>query len=224
VRTDGHPLPLDPTDPEMEADITPWLYECNDGTSFHRNICTGADCPVDTVDPIDPSVASVRERVVAMVDPPLPQLRHTFDDGDFAGDIRAVVNAETWWWSDGTGDPITVGDTDGGTWVSLTATPGDLVVDPGDGSGLLACDYPGVAFNQSRDYDDQMPGADGGACVHVYRGRADSVTATASVTWSLEWSGFSVAEGFLSGTLPDMVRSETVTFPVRELQSVITGP
>lgn len=216
---------MDP-DPIVETDGSEWwiwYYECSDSSTFTRLRCI-ANCPAGAIDPIvaDPTVAEVRERVIAMVDPPLPRLRHTFDSGDFRGNVRAIVNAETWWWSDGDAAPIVVGDADGGTWVSLTATPDDLVVDPGDGSADQSCPFPGVAYDHSVEYDDQVPGADRGACVHVYEARAGSIAATASVTWELSWTGFSVAEGFLSGTLTPLVRTETVTFPVWEIQSVIT--
>lgn len=35
-----------------------------------------------------------------MGDPPLPGLRHTFDQPADDGTVRAIVRAETWWWAE----------------------------------------------------------------------------------------------------------------------------
>lgn len=155
------------------------------------------------------------------VDIPLPGIRHTFDQPADDGTIRAIVKAETWWWTEMGLSPIVEADTDGPVWVRVTATPGDLTIDPGDGSAVLECEGSGLAYNRNVSYYDQVPGELRGACVHVYQRVAESVTATMSITWTVTYEGFAPGLGNVSGTLEPETREESATFPVKEIQSVI---
>lgn len=161
------------------------------------------------------------QQAVERVDPPLPGLRHTFDQPADDGTIRAVVNAETWWWAEADHAPIVETDADGPVWVRVTATPGPLTVDPGDGSDPVACRGLGLPYNRNQSYYDQVPGEPRGACVHVYERVAESVTATMSVTWTVTYEGFAPGFGNVSGALEPQVRTQAATFPVKEIQSVI---
>ncbi|WP_370327139.1 hypothetical protein [Euzebya sp.] len=109
---------------------------------------------------------------------------------------------------------------DGAISVRVTATPGALEIDPGDGSGSFACTSQ-LAYDPNTSYYDQVPGEPRGACVHVYQQVLDEVTATMSVTWTVTYDGFAPELGSLSGSLGTQTRQQTATFPVKEIQSVI---
>lgn len=172
------------------------------------------------VDPRE-TIDGLLQQALDRVRPPLPGARHTFDVPADDGTVRAVVNAETWWWAEADHGPIVESDSDGPVWVRVTANPGPMTVDPGDGSPSLDCAGVGLPYNHEQSYYDQVPGEPRGACVHVYRSVADAVTATMTVTWAVTYEGFAPGLGNVSGTLPTQVRQESVTFPVKEIQSVI---
>jgi hypothetical protein len=161
------------------------------------------------------------QQAVARVDPPPPGIRHTFDQPADDGTIRAIVNAETWWWAEADHSPILEADADGPVWARVTATPGPLTIDPGDGSDTLECLGVGLPYNRHLSYYDQVPGEARGACVHVYRDVAEAVSATMSITWTLTYEGFAPGLGNVSGTLAPITREQTATFPVKEIQSLI---
>lgn len=209
--------------------ILPVLYVCSDGSEWEQWECIppfnpdppGPACG-DGDDDEDPARAfdGLLQRAVAKVDPPLPELRHTFDQPAEDGTIRAIVQAETWWWAEGALEPVTINDADGPVWVRVTATPGALEIDPGDSSGMLSCTSQ-LAYNRNLSYYDQVPGEPNGACVHVYQQVFDEVTATMSVTWTLTYEGFAPGLGAVSGSLGTQAREQTAAFPVKEIQSVI---
>lgn len=172
-------------------------------------------------DPGSEPLDGLLQEALAQVNPPLPGVRHTFDRPAEDGTLRAVVNAETWWWADGGYSAIVRVDSDGPVWVRVTASPGPLRVDPGDGSEVLECAAPGLPYNHEQSYWDQVPGEPRGACVHVYEEAAEAVTATMSVTWTVTYEGFAPGIGNVSGELAPIPRQQTVTFAVKEIQSVI---
>ena len=196
-----------------------------------RSVCV-ASCPSDP-DPVD-IFEGLLERAIGQVNAPLPGMRTSFDQPAHDGQVRAVVNAESWWWAAST-DPIEEYDEDGSVWVRVTATAERMEVDPGDGSDLIValhadephyaeqadCPLPGAVYNRNQSYYDQTPGKKRGACVHVYEEVADEVTATMTVTWSVTYQGFIPGVGGVSGTVGEQVREQTLTFPVSEIQSVI---
>ncbi|MBW3578763.1 MAG: hypothetical protein KY462_13680 [Actinobacteria bacterium] len=204
------------------ADGSVWLsvpHNCSDGTTQRRRTCVD-NCPVGAAR-TGTTVPGLRLEALAKIDPPLPGMRHSFDRPAANGQIRAIVLAETWWWSEGSYDPVVVRAEDGPLWVQVTATPGSMTIDPGDGSQPLVCPAPGVAYNRHASYYDQIPGERRGACVHVYGQTFNEVTATMAVTWTVTWEGYSPSQGSVGGTLAPMVRRQQVSFPVREIQSVI---
>ncbi len=221
---------------ELRADGSVWerhLFRCEqpDGTitTENRMVCMSG-CPAPDPSggggPARPSYRSVpdlRLEALGKVDPPLPEVRHSFDQVAESGDVRAIVLAEQWWWLESPPAPVTARAEDGPVWVEVTATPGEMVLDPGDGSGPLTCEAPGVAYDIDVSYYDQVPGEPKGACVHVYEQTSEAMTATVSMSWEFAWEGSTPSSGAMSGTMAPIARSESVTFPVREIQSVITA-
>ena len=208
--------------------LRPVVYVCSDGSTWEQWECIPGLNP----DPPGPACdsgagpspaelfAALLQRAAARVDIPLPGLRHTFDQPADDGTIRAVVRAETWWWTDAPLEPVVVDDQDGPIWVSVTATPGALEIDPGDGSGTLTCTSQ-LAYNHNVSYHDQVPGEPRGACVHVYEQVFDEVAATMSVTWTIAYEGFAPGLGAQSGSLGTQTRDQSTAFPVKEIQSVV---
>jgi hypothetical protein len=213
---------------EQGRRIRPVRYVCSDGTEWQRWECIpglnpdppGPPCDSGADEDLRAVFEGLLQQATARVDVPLPGLRHTFDQPADDGTIRAIVRAETWWWSESALEPIEVHDQDGPVWVRVTATPGGLWIDPGDGSGSFTCASQ-LAYNRNRSYYDQVPGEPRGACVHVYEHPHEAVTATMSVSWTVTYQGFAPGMGGRSGSLGTQTGEEAVTFPVKEIQSVI---
>ncbi|MBA2558021.1 MAG: hypothetical protein H0V12_11865 [Chloroflexi bacterium] len=205
----------------------PVRYECSDGTEWEQWECIpafnpdppGPPCGNDARQDAEQVFAGLLERAAARVDPPLPGLRHTFDQPADDGTIRAIVRAETWWWAETSLEPMVVDASDGGVSVRVTATPGALEIDPGDGSAAFTCTTQ-LPYDRNTSYYDQVPGEPKGACVHVYEQVFDEVTATMSVNWTVTYQGFAPELGGLSGSLGTQTRQQNATFPVKEIQSV----
>lgn len=208
--------------------IRPVVHVCSDGTQWEEWECIPGLNPDPPGPPCDsasgPSpaelFAGLLQRAAARVNIPMPGLRHTFDQPADDGTIRAIVRAETWWWTEESLEPIVVHDEDGPIWVTVTATPGALEIDPGDGGGTLACTSQ-LAYNRRVSYYDQVPGEPRGACVHVYEQVFDLVTASMTVNWTVAYEGFAPGLGAVSGSLGSQTREETAAFAVKEIQSVI---
>jgi hypothetical protein len=208
--------------------IRPVQYVCSDGNRWERWECI----PVFNPDPPGPPCGNdarqdarevfngLLQQAAARVDAPLPGLRHTFDQPADDGIVRAIVRAETWWWTEESPEPIVAEARDGAVSVRVTATPGMLEIDPGDGRAAFTCASQ-LAYDRTISYYDQVPGEPRGACVHVYQQVAEEVTARVSVTWTVTYRGFAPELGGLSGSLGAQTRQQTATFPVKEIQSVI---
>jgi hypothetical protein len=198
-------------------------YECSDGTTRTWWSCIAGDCagepPVSEPD-WEATLDQLVEQASAAVELPEVNIQHSFDQPGPNGDVRWIVQAEAWWWVDAEAwDPVVESDADGPVWVEVTATPDDLTIDPGDGSPIVSCDGPGLAYRQDVSYYDQE--GDPRACVHVYRETAEEVTATASMSWTVTYTGATPA-GTVSGTLSIQTREQLVSAPVREIHSVIS--
>jgi hypothetical protein len=208
--------------------IRPVVYVCSDGSQWEQWECIpafnpdppGPPCGNDAQQDAADVFAGLLQQAAAQVDPPLPGLRHTFDQPADDGTIRAIVYAETWWWTEEPLEPIVADASDGAVSVRVTASPGALEIDPGDGSRSFACTSQ-LAYDRNSSYYDQVPGEPRGACVHVYEQVVNAVTATMSVTWTVTYEGFAPELGSLSGSLGTQTRQQTATFPVKEIQSVI---
>lgn len=100
--------------------------------------------------------------------------------------------------------------------VTATATPTSVVWSTGDGT-TVTCDGAGTVFKSGDDPASSSP-----TCGHTYRvssagqpGAAFTVTAT--VHWSVVWSGAGQA-----GTFPDLTTTATARVPVAESQALTT--
>lgn len=132
----------------------------------------------------------------------LPTISATFNPP-----TRTLVNLDTWWWAEG----APAGEIRGSAALGLVAfaTPRGMTVDPGDGTGAISCPL-------TVSHSD--------ACSHTYR-RGGDFTATMSIVYDIRFEmGGTVLD---SSTIPADLRSitvdDSVTVPVREVQSIVTG-
>lgn len=114
---------------------------------------------------------------------------------------RQVVGFPTWFWIDPAAlQPRHATDTDGALTVNLTATPTDLIVDPGDGTTVIDCHGPGTPYRPGHDNAWATS-----TCGHTFTTPSSrlpgGVTTTHStLVWQFTWT----ASDGTAGTLPDL--------------------
>ena len=112
-----------------------------------------------------------------------------------------VVGFPTWFWIDPAAwRPQQATDTDGALTVTLTATPADLVVDPGDGTAVIDCHGPGTPYRSG--HDDAWATS---TCGHTYttpsnRQAGGTTTTRSTLVWRFTWT----ASDGTTGTLADL--------------------
>ena len=117
----------------------------------------------------------------------------------------AFTQVPLWWWIDqAQWHAVSATSTVPGLSATATATPVEIVFDPGDGTGPHTCPGPGVVFNARLKFAEQST-----PCVYVYHhssalapnGR--SFISSMSVRWTVSWT----ATDGDGGPLGDLVSS-----------------
>ena len=133
-----------------------------------------------------------------------------------AGD--QLVSLPTWLWlsSESWGE-ISATASVPGVSVTAVARPTSVTWSMGDG-GSVTCDSPGTAFPAGGDPRSASPD-----CGYTYRTssagqQADAFPVTATVRWTVTWSG--AGQG---GTFPNMTTSASTAMRVAESQGIATG-
>jgi hypothetical protein len=137
---------------------------------------------------------------------------------------EGLVGLPEWFWVSTTSatefDPmsVTVGPI-GGVWATVTATPGPLIIYPGDGKGPVSCPAPGTPYNTTEPASSQQS-----ACTVLYTqpsaGQPGNVfRVTISVTWTASWVG----SGGTGGTLAPITKTATIGLPIAQAETVYTG-
>lgn len=124
-----------------------------------------------------------------------------------------LVGVATWFRVDTAWQTFSATATLGGVSATVTATPTQVVWDPGDGSAPITCDGPGTAFDPAR------PGAVSD-CSHIYRRRTASGAEhalTATITYDVAWT----ATDGSSDVLDPVTRTSTVAVAVDEAQAIV---
>jgi hypothetical protein len=110
----------------------------------------------------------------------------------------------------------------GCTTATATATPAFVAWNTGDGS-ILTCDGPGTAYNPAIPADAQST-----SCAHTYTTTSAGQSTpdgnpndaafpiTATVTWTIVWSGPDGA----AGSLPSLTTHASTSFKVAQIESV----
>lgn len=129
-----------------------------------------------------------------------------------------LVSLPTWLWL----EPTSWGDVSAtasvpGVSVTAVARPTSVTWSMGDGN-VLTCSGPGSPFPVGGDPKSASPD-----CGYTYRSssagqRADAYPVTATVSWTVTWSGAGQ-----SGTFPNMTTSASAAFRVAESQGITTG-
>jgi hypothetical protein len=159
----------------------------------------GLDLTVAEVDPL----TLLLEQARATIAIPLPDLATAPPVGG-----TQLVGLPIWFWSN-THFPTSVTATIPGLSATLTATPGALRVDLGDGTSLTCADG-GTRYDPARSHRDQQT-----TCARPYD-RHGPFRVTATVVWTLTW----VATNGAAGTLPPVTRTATVDLDVQQAQAV----
>ncbi|MEO3861323.1 hypothetical protein [Acrocarpospora sp. B8E8] len=124
-----------------------------------------------------------------------------------------MVGIPLWFWiPESQWRPITRRVQTGPTWAQVTATPRQLVIEPGHGQRGVRCQGPGMPY---RPYQGSLPtGSPPGSCSYTFtrssaglRGAAYPVRA--SVVWGAAWQGSGGAGAVLDAQV------STTTFDVR---------
>jgi len=122
-----------------------------------------------------------------------------------------LVGVTTWFRVDTAWQTFSATATLGGVSATVTATPVQVVWDPGDGTAPITCDGPGNAFDPAR------PGTVSD-CAHTYlRRTAADHALTATLTYDVAWT----ATDGSADVLDPVTRSTTVAVAVNEAQALV---
>ena len=160
---------------------------------------TGLDLGVEEVDPLTMLVEQARSTIVI----PLPDLATAPPLGG-----TQLVGLPIWFWSDNH-HPTSVTASIPGLSATLTATPGDLRIDLGDGT-RFTCPGGGTRYDPDRSHREQRS-----TCARPYD-RHGTHRVQATVVWTLTW----VATNGQAGTLPAVTRTTTADVDVQQAQAV----
>lgn len=134
--------------------------------------------------------------------------------GEEGGVPYTWVNVWTWYWT----SPASWRERSktaalGGVSATVTATPTELRLVPGDGSGTVSCSGPGRAWTSG---DANEPPSQGG-CGYRYGRASDGLRARVSIRWAVAWTG----SGGTGGEFAAMTTQTTSpVFAVEQIQTV----
>lgn len=131
-----------------------------------------------------------------------------------------LVGLPEWFWI-GAADYQTLSRTvtQAGLSATVTAKPGPLVINPGDGQPSFSCPAPGTPYNPS-----ELAGSQQSDCTHLYTRPSagqpgNEFSISVSVTWSATWTG----TGSTGGTLGPITRTTTIELTIAQAESVGSG-
>ena len=181
---------------------------------WHTVECGGAPPPGGTgyvfISTVDPAVLAEQAKRTLPLTPPDVQTSPSADDDQ-------LVGVPTWLWVGDAWAPRSATASLPGVSVTVTATPGSVVWDMGNGDRVV-CQSPGTAYDPDRPNGEQVTD-----CSYTYSrssahqpGQRYPVTAT--MTWEVSWTASGVAGG---GSLGALSRSTTFGLRVAEAQALI---
>jgi hypothetical protein len=131
-----------------------------------------------------------------------------------------LVGLPEWFWIDAA-DYLTLSRTVSlaGLSATVTAKPGQLVINPGDGQASFTCPGPGTQYNPAESAASQQSD-----CTFLYTQPSvglpgNEFTVTVSVTWTATWTG----TGGTGGTLAPITRTTTIQVPIAQAETVFSG-
>ena len=131
-----------------------------------------------------------------------------------------LVGLPEWFWIDAA-DYLTLSRTVSlaGLSATVTAKPGPLIINPGDGQASFTCGGPGTPYNPAEPAASQQSD-----CTFLYTQPSvgqpgNEFTVTVSVTWTATWTG----TGGTGGTLAPITRTTTIELPIAQAETVFSG-
>ncbi|GAA4617242.1 hypothetical protein GCM10023195_76880 [Actinoallomurus liliacearum] len=107
----------------------------------------------------------------------------------------------------------------GAVWAEVTATPKQMVIEPGPGLPTVTCPGPGTVYDPVKPASGQHTD-----CSFTYRrSSAAEPGAVYRVKVTVVWGGSWVGSGGAGGALPDISRSTTFGLKVAEAQGLYGG-
>lgn len=104
----------------------------------------------------------------------------------------------------------------GGVWAQVTATPKQMIIDPGSNLPATRCHGPGTAYDPVKPASAQRTD-----CSITYaRSSASEPGAVYPVRVTVVWAGTWHGSGGTGGALPNIARSTTFRLPVAEAQGL----
>ena len=185
---------------------------------FVPNTAPGAVAAAAVVPPPPPDPAVLAQRAYGELTLPKPVAKRSPDEGNsdpaYGGLPYTYTNLWTWTWA-GEWQPVARTVELLGVSATVTATPTQLIFDPGDGTAPEACDGPGRPWTPA---DENVAPAASGGCGHMYRAvtPAGPLTATTTIQWDVVWTS-NVGAG---GTFPVLTTQDTSSFLVEQIQVV----
>jgi hypothetical protein len=131
-----------------------------------------------------------------------------------------LVGLPEWFWIDAA-DYQTLLQTVslGGLSATVTARPGPLVINPGDGQASFSCAAPGTPYNPSEPAGSQQSD-----CTFLYTRPSaglpgNQFNVSISVTWTATWAG----TGGTGGTLAPITRTTEIALQIAQAEAVYSG-
>jgi hypothetical protein len=191
-----------------------YYKECTDGT--HEWVFL--DDPLDGA-PL-PTPAALADSAVDKVEKALPTPEwHTPAETNPRG--FAYVNTPTYFWvGDDVWTSVSARAEFGPVWAEATGEPVALIVDPGDNSAPVRCEF------KPPEYVPGTPTETFAGCSHRYLNSSAlapdgaTFTVTVALEWHITWRGSDGSGGDL-GTLT--TTAERRYLPVAEVQAIVTG-
>jgi hypothetical protein len=133
---------------------------------------------------------------------------------------EGLVGLPEWFWIDaGAYQMLSKTVTLGGLSATVTAKPGPLVINPGNGQATFTCPGPGTPYNPRESASGQQS-----QCTYLYTQPSagqpnNEFTASISVTWTASWTG----TGGAGGTLAPITRTAAIELSIAQAETVYSG-
>lgn len=185
-------------------------------SDWHEGLCSASGAVTNPGPVAAPTPAAIAKLARDQLGLPTPKI---------AASPRTdqLVNLPTWLWLEGGWDRVRAVASVPGISITALALPRSVTWSMGDGgageSGTVVCAGIGTRFSLGMDPRSSSPD-----CGYTYRRSSagqpgDAFTVSATVHWSVRWSGAGQ-----SGTFPDLTTTSSTRFRVAESQALNVPP
>ena len=216
-----HPCPSNGTMPQNPGICQAWAHNlfCSElnptglSPADWQSELRAFGCVANAFVPVNPAVLA--QQALGMIRFPHPS-------GDrsprqmllYQGYPFTYVNLYTFFWTSGASwRTLSATASAGGVSATVTATPVELVFDPGNGGTAVSCDGPGRPWTSA----DRNGAPTGDACAYRYMTVTTSpITSTQTIVWKITWTG----AGGTAGQIPSLSTSTSGRLQVLQIQVV----